>query len=431
MSNLYAVTDSYQLIYNPAVSGDFSGYMQSVGGNTITCKIADSLPSDDVGSFEIESGDSIETILNGYYIRVDGLVDSILNTGLQLYAKTASGEGTLSLIAPIAISLGSELISDSNPIPTKSAANPASESSTITTGGTAQVLMEANSKRQGIEFYNNSSGSLWLNVVGTATAGGGSIEVRSGGYWSPSVCPVTAISVIGATTAQAFTCWEYAPIDPSLTLALLHFDGADGSNTFTDSAPVPHTYTTGAPSTTKLATAFSRFGVSSLASSSDGIEWSGSLATLGNSDWTAEGWFYQSESSAQHRGLFMLYSDSSSLPVTVYLKNRLLYAGIHFAAESFALFNHQTTTPLTEFTHWALVRYKGVITLYLNGIASTSTITANTKLLRPHGLVNISIALDVVGNIGYGLNGYQDEFRFRNEAVYSGNFTPPTAPFTY
>jgi len=219
-----------------------------------------------------------------------------------------------------------------------------------------------------------------------------------------------------------------------LTLALLHFDGADGSNTFTDSAPVPHTYTTGAPSTTKLATAFSRFGVSSLASSSgitDGIGWSGSLATLGNSDWTAEGWFYQSASSSQHRGLFMLYSDSASLPVTVYLKSRILYAGIHFAAESFVSFSHQGTTPLTTFTHWALVRYNGVITLYLNGVASTATIAASTKSLRTHGLVKISIAFDVPGNIGYGLNGYQDEFRFRKEAVYTADFTPPTAPFTY
>jgi len=84
------------------------------------------------------------------------------------------------------------------------------KSGTITTGGAAQVLMAANSGRKGIEFYNNSSGSLWLNVVGTATAGGGSIEVRSGGYYAPPVCPVTAISVIGATTGQAFTCWEYA-----------------------------------------------------------------------------------------------------------------------------------------------------------------------------------------------------------------------------
>ncbi len=102
-------------------------------------------------------------------------------------------------------------VSASNPLPVQNvSASPVDRSSTITAGGTAQVLLAANANRKGIEFFNNSVGSLWLNVVGTATAGGGSIEVRSGGYWSPSVCPVTAISVIGATTGQAFTCWEYA-----------------------------------------------------------------------------------------------------------------------------------------------------------------------------------------------------------------------------
>jgi len=83
------------------------------------------------------------------------------------------------------------------------------KSGTITTGGAAQVLMAANSGRKGIEFFNNSVGSIWLNIVGTATMAGGSIEVKAGGYWSPPVCPVTAISIIGATTGQAFTCWEY------------------------------------------------------------------------------------------------------------------------------------------------------------------------------------------------------------------------------
>ena len=225
-----------------------------------------------------------------------------------------------------------------------------------------------------------------------------------------------------------------SPPDPSLTLVLLHFDGADGSNTFTDSAPVPNTYTTGAPSTTKLATALSKFGGASLSTSAsivDGIGWSGSLATLGNSDWTAEGWFYQLASSGTHRGLFMLYGNSANLPVTVYLKSRILYAGIHFAAESFVSFSHQTTTPLTTFTHWALVRYNGVITLYLNGVASTATISASTKSLITHGLVNISRAFDMPSSFAYGLNGYQDEFRFRKEAVYTADFTPPTAPFTF
>jgi hypothetical protein len=102
-------------------------------------------------------------------------------------------------------------VSEVNPLPVQNSnGTPTDRSGTIITGGTAQVLLAANANRKGIEFFNNSVGSIWLNVVGTATAGGGSIEVRGGGYWSPPVVPVTAISVIGATTGQAFTCWEYA-----------------------------------------------------------------------------------------------------------------------------------------------------------------------------------------------------------------------------
>ena len=111
----------------------------------------------------------------------------------------------------IKLKLGGTDISSSNPLPVQNvSASPVDRSSTITAGGTAQSLLAANANRKGIEFFNNSVGSIWLNVVGTATAGDGSIEVRGGGYWSPPVVPVTAISVIGATTGQAFTCWEYA-----------------------------------------------------------------------------------------------------------------------------------------------------------------------------------------------------------------------------
>ena len=111
----------------------------------------------------------------------------------------------------IKLLVGGTAVSSSNPLPVQNVnAAPIDRSSSITTGGAAQPLMTANANRQGIEFFNNSVGSIWLNVVGTATAGGGSIEVRSGGYYAPPVCPVTAISIIGATTGQAFTCWEYA-----------------------------------------------------------------------------------------------------------------------------------------------------------------------------------------------------------------------------
>lgn len=82
-------------------------------------------------------------------------------------------------------------------------------SGTIATGGTAQNAMAANTSRKGFILFNNSVGSLWVNFTGTATAGGGSVEVKASGYWSiDSLCPRGAMSIIGATTGQAYTLWE-------------------------------------------------------------------------------------------------------------------------------------------------------------------------------------------------------------------------------
>lgn len=41
------------------------------------------------------------------------------------------------------------------------------------------------------------------------------------------------------------------------------------------------------------------------------------------------------------------------------------------------------------------------------------------------------MAYNYVGGFPQQFAGYIDEFRLRKEAVYTGNFTPPTAPFTF
>jgi len=84
-------------------------------------------------------------------------------------------------------------------------------SGTITAGTTAQTLMAADTTRNGFLFQNNSSGDLWIYPLGTATASQPSLKIASGGYYeSPSKnIAVYAISVYGATTSQAFTCWEW------------------------------------------------------------------------------------------------------------------------------------------------------------------------------------------------------------------------------
>lgn len=84
-------------------------------------------------------------------------------------------------------------------------------SGTVTSGGTAQTLMAANSARKGWWVHNLSTGDLYVNDVGTATTAGSSIKVPSGALYEPPMFGVStgAISIYGATTSQAFAAREW------------------------------------------------------------------------------------------------------------------------------------------------------------------------------------------------------------------------------
>lgn len=97
---------------------------------------------------------------------------------------------------------------------TKITAAPATQvdrSGTITAGNTAQVLMPANPGRVGYYIQNTSDGDLWLNELGTANLRQPSLKIPSGAlYESPITgCAAGAISIIGATTSQAFAAREW------------------------------------------------------------------------------------------------------------------------------------------------------------------------------------------------------------------------------
>ncbi len=84
-------------------------------------------------------------------------------------------------------------------------------SGTIATGGTQQTLMAANSSRRGAAIQNNSTGDLWINSLANAVIGQPSIKIAPGLLWEYSAVgvPLTAISIIGATTSQAFSAREW------------------------------------------------------------------------------------------------------------------------------------------------------------------------------------------------------------------------------
>ena len=88
---------------------------------------------------------------------------------------------------------------------------PKTISGTITAGGTAQALAAANPSRIGFWVQNHSAGDLWVSEIGTAAAAQPSIRIATlATYESPITgCPGGALSIFGATTAQAFSAREW------------------------------------------------------------------------------------------------------------------------------------------------------------------------------------------------------------------------------
>jgi hypothetical protein len=86
----------------------------------------------------------------------------------------------------------------------------ANRSGTIATGGTAQQLMAANADRKGFTIQNLSTSDLWWSAAGTAAPNQPSYKIAAGmTYETPALYPLTAVSIYGATTGQAFSSREY------------------------------------------------------------------------------------------------------------------------------------------------------------------------------------------------------------------------------
>ena len=218
------------------------------------------------------------------------------------------------------------------------------------------------------------------------------------------------------------------PVDPGLTLALLHFDGANGSTTFTDSSPTPLTYARTLPENI-ISTAQSKFGGASLyvGSTSDSgvVSQNNDRFLLTNQNFTIECWFYDSVLVAGNKAIIGV-GDRHSIAIDNGTIKGNVYTGSNFEIV------HQTTVGAAVWNHVALVRNNGVVTLYVNGAASNTTVAIGTTSLISDG--NNFFKMTPAGYKGVvvvGFDGYIDEARLRLEAVYTADFTPPTSAFTY
>ena len=134
------------------------------------------------------------------------------NTTVQSLATEIDGNGNLvPLHAPAATNAQgvASPVGPQNPLPVINTAGAVASdgSGTLATGGSAQTLFGGIVPSNGFLVQNNSSAALWLSDVGTASAGGASIQIAANGgtFATPSgYKPAGAVSIFGATTGQAF-----------------------------------------------------------------------------------------------------------------------------------------------------------------------------------------------------------------------------------
>jgi hypothetical protein len=218
---------------------------------------------------------------------------------------------------------------------------------------------------------------------------------------------------------------SYTPADEYFqnVSLLLHGDGTNGSTTISDSSPSPKTVT--AFGDAQISTAQSKFGGASIAfdGTNDYLDiGSNSAFGYGLNDFTIECWVYRNVSSAVQVILEQRAAVSVQLVPTLYISATKLF---YYTNGSNRITGGVVSA--SQWVHIALSRSGTSTRLFINGLQTGSTFTDTFNYIASP--VRIGDGNDGVSPTA-SLNGYIDDLRItKGVARYTGNFTPPTAPF--
>jgi hypothetical protein len=148
---------------------------------------------------------------------------------------------------------------------------------------------------------------------------------------------------------------------------------------------------------------------------------SSTLSALGSGDFTIEYWIYPTADVNQY--IFVLgtnWGDATGVQIINYSGQLSMTVG---SASSTALLANPT---INMWYHHAVVRSGSSVKFYVNGVASAVTLTTSTNLTATAFKLGYGTAGSWASFIGYISN-----LRIViGTAVYTANFTPPTAPLT-
>lgn len=210
---------------------------------------------------------------------------------------------------------------------------------------------------------------------------------------------------------------------------LLHFDGTNGSTTFTDSSSNALTVT--AVGNAQI-TSSSKFGTGAATFDGNGDYLTipdNALLEVGSGDFTIEAWVYITSSTGFKSFVSKLLGFGPYL-LAVNGTTFVYYLSSNGTSWDVASGVSGGTVSINTWTHLALVRNGSTVTPYLNGTAGTSTTTTATLIDNSHAFLIGADQGTPAGNYVDFFNGRVDELRFtKGVARYTANFTPPTAAF--
>lgn len=203
--------------------------------------------------------------------------------------------------------------------------------------------------------------------------------------------------------------------------SLLHFDGADGSSTFTDETGKAWT----AVGNAQIDTAQSKFGGAAglFDGSGDYIRTPAHADfNFGTGDFTIEGFVRQTGAAANKIILDNRFTDLDSGYAIYVNASGLLALWTGGAIRLVGGAGH--TVPSNAWQHFAYTRRAGILNVFQDGVLAASAAYAGAMGCPSQVRVGSQFS-----STNY-FNGHIDEMRIvKAAAMYVNSFTPPTAPF--
>lgn len=210
-----------------------------------------------------------------------------------------------------------------------------------------------------------------------------------------------------------------AHIIPPYVKILMPLNSVDG---FTDIANNHAITVVGSPTIT---TTNSKFGAGSLRVTIGNYLRINSTPTLdmsGKKPFTFEFWVYLTSSHSTTSGILSMRNEGEYCPFVI--KETIVFLGDN-SLNNWVYMTSGASVGRDTWSHVALVFDGTNVKLYINGALSNPATAVKPYPSWPTG--------DRFLNIGYDINGVMDgyinDLRISDTAVYTGDFTPPTSPF--